>query len=177
MTPPGNIYLCGFMGTGKSTVGRILARQLDWPLVDLDSVIEHKTGQTIASLFEERGEPYFRALETEALLEVARQSGQVVACGGGLVLSEENRQVMSRTGLTVGLLASEQTILDRTGRDSKRPLLEAEDKAARVRKLLIERAPLYEALDITLSTDASSPGQTSQRLVEELRLRGWIADE
>jgi len=177
MAPRGNIYLCGFMGTGKSTIGRILARQLDWPLVDLDSVIEHQTGYSIASLFEERGEPYFRALETETLLEVARQSGQVVACGGGLVLSEENRQVMSRTGLTVGLLASEQTILSRTARDNKRPLLEAEDRAARVRRLLTQRTPLYEALDITLATDTFAPKQTSERLVEELRLRGWIADE
>jgi shikimate kinase len=134
------------MGTGKSAVGPLAARALGYTYVDLDREIEQAAGMSVPQIFAEKGEPAFRALETEALARVSRRARCVVATGGGVVLSEANRRLLARTGHVVCLTASAAAILRRTARTRRRrPLLAdtGSDLTTTVRKLLAERGPYY----------------------------------
>jgi shikimate kinase len=135
------------MGTGKSAVGPLAARALGYTYVDLDREIEQAAGMSVPKIFAEKGEPAFRALESEALERISARNGCVVATGGGVVLSRANRRLMARTGHVVCLTASPAAIVRRTARGRKRrPLLNdpgAGDLTGTVRRLLAERAPYY----------------------------------
>jgi shikimate kinase len=137
------------MGTGKSAVGPLAARALGYTYVDLDREIEQAAGMSVPKIFAEKGEPAFRALESEALERISTRDGCVVATGGGVVLSRANRRLMARTGHVVCLTASPAAIVRRTARGRKRrPLLNGPDAGggdlgATVRRLLAERAPFY----------------------------------
>ncbi len=169
--PRNNLYLCGFMASGKSTVGKLLAETLGWPFVDTDELIENAAGTSIRELFERRGEPYFRKLESRILSQVAQGDKQVIACGGGIILAASNLALMRATGLAIGLLVRPETVLQRVEGDSERPLLNVEARAKRIEQLLAQRQPLYEALDLTLNTDALSPPQVVERLLLALAER------
>lgn len=160
-----NIVLFGFMGTGKSTVGRILAQRLGMKFVDMDTVIEQRTGKSIPEIFAERGEYYFRRLERELVRELAGQEGSVIAAGGGVVLNPDNVADLGRHGLLVCLRARPETILRRVESESHRPLLERGDKAARIRQILEERRPLYDALPWQVDTDNLSPEEVAERVM------------
>ena len=159
-----NVVLFGFMGTGKSAVGRALAHRLNWTFVDMDTVIEEREGRTIADLFARDGEPHFRALEKALAAELARGDHQVISTGGGVVLDPENVLRFRETGLCVCLEADEATILKRVESKTHRPLLEQGDKADRIRALLHERKPLYDQFAVRLDTSA----RPVTRLVDEL---------
>lgn len=144
-TPPKNIVLVGFMGSGKSTVGRELHHRLGYPLVDMDQVIEQRAGKPITAIFAEDGEEKFREMETMLLEELLEPSAarRIISTGGGVVGREANRALLRQLGYVVWLHAPTATILDRTAKNRDRPLLLTEDPVARIEALLAERKPLY----------------------------------
>jgi len=148
-----NIVLLGFMGTGKSAVGRILARRLERGFVDLDARIEADAGCAIPEIFRSEGEAGFRARERRAVQEVSLRSGLVVATGGGVVLDADNVRDLGSTGSLVCLTARPETIMSRVGGDSGRPLLQGGDPLSRIRELLFRRAPNYAGIAVQVATD------------------------
>lgn len=170
------IFLTGFMGTGKSTVGRTLAARLGRPFVDLDAEIERRTGRSIRQIFAEAGEPEFRRLESATLAELA-PTDIVLATGGGAVLTPENRAAMRRNGPVLCLRAGVAEILRRTGRDDSRPLLAGEDRESRVRRLLAERAAAYADADWMIDTDRTPVATIVERIVAWLDVRDSDAVE
>ncbi|MNC34591.1 Shikimate kinase [compost metagenome] len=162
-----NIVLVGFMGTGKTTVGRILAEQLGWVFTDTDAYIEEQAGMAISRMFQEHGEAYFRERETESLRELLQRQGQVVSTGGGAVLREENRRLMLENGLVVAMLAEEAVIVERVKGDTGRPLLQG-DLEERVRTLVEARRHAYDFATVQLHTDRLTPVEAARRIRELL---------
>ncbi len=161
-----NIVLVGFMGTGKTTVGKMIAEKTGMPLLDMDSLIVERAGKSINEIFAEDGEPHFRVLERELVQELAAQEGQIISTGGGIVLNPENIADFEKNGLVVCLLANSETVLDRVRHDSARPLL-AGDKEAKIVELLESRKPLYEAIAHKIDTNGRpSPEPTAQEIID-----------
>ncbi len=152
----GNIYLVGFMGTGKTVVGRELSRKNKLRFVDLDELIELKEGRNIPDIFSKKGESYFRRLEKRVLKEVSRENKFVVSCGGGIVIDEENIRTMRETGLIVCLKATPSVILRRTRGVGCRPLLDVNNPKERIELLLKLRAPYYAKAHKTINTSRLS---------------------
>lgn len=140
-----NIVLCGFMGSGKSVTGKLLAEKLGFNFFDLDHVIEQAEQMTISEIFEKHGEAEFRKMETKAARKLGNLSGAIIACGGGTVLKQENITALKKNGKLFFLEVSPETVLERLAKDTSRPLLRAEDKEARIQNLLTARTPLYHA--------------------------------
>jgi len=162
-----NIVLCGFMGTGKTVVGRCLAREMSMAFVDLDAVIEKDAGLAVRDIFEKFGEPRFRELEKEAIKRIVSGEmgdGNVVATGGGAVVDPSNRELLKKWAPLVCLTASVETILQRTDRGEKRPLLAAVDRAVEVRRLLRQRAFAYRDCDMTLDTTWDSVSDVVRKI-------------
>lgn len=160
-----NIVLAGFMGTGKSTVGGILARRLGFRLVDMDERIEQRAGRRISEIFARDGEAEFRRMESELARELSGGEEQVIAAGGGVVLNPANVELLGRTGVVVCLTASADTILKRVEKSGHRPLLDEGGKAERIRSLLAQRRDLYAALPWQVETDALDPEAVADRVV------------
>ncbi len=170
MKMPGNIFLVGPMGAGKSTIGRQLARELRYEFVDSDREIEERTGVDIPFIFDMEGEAGFRRREARMIDELTRRSGIVLATGGGAVLDPENRRHLASRGTVIYLRTSVDQQLARTARDKKRPLLQTEDPRARLEDLLREREPLYRSLaDIVVETDGRSVRDVVRELVRLLK--------
>ncbi len=147
------IFLVGMMGVGKTTIGRQLAAALGREFVDLDQAIEARCGVRVATIFDIEGEAGFRRRETAALDEYTRRPGLVLATGGGAVLSEANRRMLSERGCVVYLRAGVDELYRRVARDRGRPMLRADDPRQRIVDLLAQREPLYESVaDVTLDT-------------------------
>jgi shikimate kinase len=154
---PENIFLVGMMGAGKSSVGRMLARNLGKEFLDSDQVIEARTGVKIPIIFELEGEAGFRAREAVVIEELSARKGVVLATGGGAILSEQNRQLLRSRGTVVYLRASVNELWNRTRHDRNRPLLQTGDPLARLRELHAQRDPLYrETAHITVDTGSQS---------------------
>jgi len=149
-----NLYLVGFMGTGKSTVGRAVAHKLGFDLLDSDHEIERQRGQTIPEIFASEGEPAFRALEREFIERGHPAERTVVSCGGGLVVQPGMLSLLKNRGVVVCLHASIETILARTSRHQHRPLLLAENPEERIRTLYTAREPVYKQSGTVILTDA-----------------------
>jgi len=149
-----SIALIGFMGTGKTVVGKVLAERLGKEFLEMDALIEQKAGKTIPEIFQREGEEAFRQLEIEAAKQVSQRKNVVIACGGGVVLNKINIDRLKKESLLVYLKASPEVILRRTSSDtSERPLLKTANKASTVNELLRFRKPFYErAADITIDT-------------------------
>lgn len=154
-----NLYLVGFMGTGKSTVGRLVAHRLGFRLLDSDQEIEQQQGRTIAEIFAQEGEPAFRALERTFVETGHPPERAVVACGGGLVVQPGLADELRRRGVVVCLHASLATVLDRTSRHRHRPLLNVEDPAERIRTLYAAREPVYRNAGTVILTDGRPLGE------------------
>jgi len=165
-----NIALVGFMGTGKTDVGRLLAEKLGKDFIELDELIEQRAGKAIPEIFQQDGEIAFRELEIEATREAAAKKNAVIACGGGVVLNQINVDRLREHGVIVYLTASPEAILQRTSSDTdERPLLVAEDKASKVEKLLNFRRPFYErAADITVNTSELDVAGVAGQIISEL---------
>ncbi len=161
-----NIYLVGFMGTGKTSVGRELAKKKNWQFVDLDNLIELRQKRAIADIFANNGEPYFRRIEKETLKDVAKEKKFVVACGGGIVIDSENIETMKETGAIICLTASPEIILGRISGYSHRPLLNVRDPKKQIEFLLKLRSPYYAKADKTIDTSKLSIKQVIQKLTK-----------
>ncbi|TVY06755.1 shikimate kinase [Paenibacillus cremeus] len=161
-----NLVLVGLMGTGKSSVGQALAEKLKWRFVDTDAAIEAGEGTSISSIFAERGEPAFRAIESKTIESAMRGVDQVVATGGGAVLAEQNRSWMKEGGLVVALTASADTIIERVSKDTNRPLVQG-NVAERVHKIMAERKHAYDFADLMIDTT----GLPVQAIVEQIEAR------
>ncbi len=157
------MVLVGFMGAGKSAVGRRLARRLGYRFEDLDRRIEKRTGQKVAAFFQERGEAAFRALEQEEALAVSGLTGVVVATGAGAFVQPAMRALLQQGALTVWLQCSLEAALLRIRPDGRRPLA---GKSEIMRALLAEREPSYRQADVTVDTSRRTPREVVDRIVE-----------
>ncbi len=165
-----NIALIGFMGTGKTAVGRVLAEKLDKKLVEMDSLIELKAGKSIAQIFKEDGEIAFRQLEIEVTREIAGDKNQIIACGGGVVLNKINIDRLREGAVVVYLIASPEVILHRVSADnSVRPLLKKGNKATAIKELIAFRQPFYErAADIKIDTSRLSVEDVAGQIIASI---------
>ncbi|MCE5229594.1 3-dehydroquinate synthase [bacterium] len=161
-----NIILTGFMGTGKSTVGRRLAQLLGWRCVDTDAMIEQQAGKTISKIFEEDGEPAFREIESRIARNLESLEHYVIATGGGLVLRAENLAALERAGKVVLLEASAETIHERTKRHAHRPLLRGADPLGNIRRLLEQRREAYGRIRLRVPTDKLTHEQVVQNIID-----------
>ncbi len=160
-----NLVLTGFMGTGKSTVGRLVAARLSRPFTDMDAEIERRAGQSIPAIFATQGEAAFRQMERALCLELAAQRGLVIATGGGALLDPTSRQAMLQSGLVICLTATPEALLKRLSADQDRPLLQAPDPAVRLRELLDARAEAYATLPHHVDTSALSVQETVEAVL------------
>ncbi|MBW4083625.1 shikimate kinase [Paenibacillus sp. S150] len=163
-----NIILVGMMATGKSTVGALLAEELGYELVDLDHVIIQNQGRSIAELFAEGGEAYFRKIESAVLKEMLEGEGRIISTGGGAVLAPGNAEMMLQRGLVVALTATEEEILARVSGDLNRPLL-AGNAQKRVRTILEQRRDAYRFAHCTVDTTKLSAAEVSQHILTHYR--------
>ena len=173
---PENIALIGFMGSGKSTIGRLLAQRLDWRFTDTDQLVEKVTGCSIPAFFATEGERAFRDKETTVVLGVTMGERQVIATGGGVVLREENVAALRSGTLVIYLTAHPETIAERVSRrPGARPLLaEGEETLPRILRMLAERGPLYQrASHLLVDTSDRAPeslvGEIMRRYQKEIR--------
>jgi len=156
------VVLVGFMGSGKSAVGRVLARRLGYRFEDMDRRIEERSGRTIAEIFRDEGEEAFRRLEHLEALAVARLNDRVVAAGGGAFAQPETRAILQAGALTVWLRCDLERILSRVPADGSRPLAGNRDI---MRALLAQREPSYRMADVVVDASAGSPREVAERIV------------
>ena len=168
MTPtsePPNIVLAGFMGVGKTAVGREIARRLQRPFFDLDDVIVAEAGMSIPEIFAQHGEAHFRLLEKVALRKLAAQRGLMIATGGGALIDPDNRELMARTSLLVCLSASVSAIEDRIGANAERPLLAAADHRQRIVELMNQRAAAYAEIPYRIDTTGKTVAEVASEVI------------
>ncbi len=173
-----NIFLVGLMGSGKTTIGRALAKRLNKRFVDADHEIEARTGASIPLIFEIEGEASFRQREADVIRDLTAQQGIVLATGGGAVLNEASRQWLKERGIVVYLRASVSSILQRTSHDRNRPLLQTADPKARIEELSVQRAPLYEEVaHIIVETGRPNVQSVVQNILAQLEKNSAADDE
>ena len=169
---PENIYLIGFMGAGKSTIGKRLARKMDWKFVDTDFYIQKLAGMNILDIFFEKGEKVFRRMESAVVRKVSVGKRQVIALGGGAFLSDRNRKRIRRSGISIYLKAKISTLEGRLKKvRKKRPLLRT---GASVRALMRVRRMYYEKADLKIQTDGQAPSQSTSEIVKKLMRTGKV---
>lgn len=165
-----NVFLVGPMGAGKSTIGRLLAQELNSTFIDSDKVIEERSGADIPWIFDVEGEVGFREREMAAISELTQLDNCVLATGGGVVLRPENRECLQSRGVVVYLQTSIEQQLERTARDRNRPLLQTSNPEEVLRKLLEQRDPLYKSCaDIIIRTDKRHPRAVIQEILRQLK--------
>lgn len=165
-----NIILTGFMGTGKTTVGKILAQRLGYRFMDTDSMIEKRTGMTVSDMFDHHGEQFFRDQEKQLVKEIAEQQGWVIATGGGLVMQSPNVETLNRCGWILCLTASPDEILDRISRQgNQRPLLNTSSPRNEITRLLEMRNPVYNQFP-QFTTSGKTPDMIAEQILKEFRV-------
>ena len=167
--PIRNIALAGFMGVGKSSVGRLVAAELQFEFVDTDEVIESRTGAKVSEIFAHHGEAAFRKFEGELVAEMTAWSGRVISTGGGLILNPENLASLKTHALVVCLWATPDTIFQRTKHQTHRPLLQAPDPLANIRALLAAREAAYKQSDVLVNTEQRSLKEIAQHVLHNFR--------
>jgi len=165
-----NIALIGFMGTGKTTVGRIVADQLKFELLDTDVLIEQRNGKKITEIFAQNGEPAFRALEAQLIQELTTRTKTVISTGGGLPTNLANLQSLKTHSLVVCLWATPEGIYERVREQSHRPLLNDPDPLGKIRTLLATREKFYKQADVLLNSDLRSAREVAQQVIVQFRL-------
>ena len=168
-----NIFLIGYMGTGKSTVAAHMAKQFGLEVLEMDQMIVEREGMSISDIFAKQGESYFRDVETNLLIEIQSQENKVVSCGGGVVLREQNVEEMRKGGKIVLLSAKAETILERVKDDDSRPLLQGNKNIEFINDMLEKRRPKYEsAADIIIETDAKQVADICSEIFEQIEREG-----
>jgi shikimate kinase len=169
-----SVFLVGPMGSGKTAVGRQLARRLGYRFIDSDAEIEARTGVDIPFIFEKEGEEGFRARERDVIDELSQRPGIVLGTGGGAILAEENRQCLAARGVVVYLETSVAQQVVRTSRSRVRPLLHTDDPRGKLESLMALREPLYRSLAaITVRTDGRKVGAVADEIADRLRQLGF----
>lgn len=164
-----NIFLIGFMGCGKSTIARHLAKQLDVSQVEMDELIETEQNMTITEIFEKYGEEHFRDIETGLISRLQAKNGVVVSCGGGAVLREKNREMMKQSGCIVWLTAKPETILARVKNSTNRPVLNGHMNVEYIKELMEKRRACYEdAADFVIATDGRDVADICEEILSKL---------
>lgn len=172
---PQSIFLIGLPGSGKSTVGRLVARETGRNFIDSDREIELRSGVSIATIFELEGEAGFRKRESQVLDELTQRADVVLATGGGAVLAEANRTHLRSRGLVIYLEVSTDELVRRTSGDTSRPLLQADDPRTRVVELMQLRQPLYEATaHVSFHSGAANPRRLVKRVIEHPLVRSAL---
>jgi shikimate kinase len=168
-----NVFLIGFMGSGKSTIASCLVKNYGMDMIDMDQLIVEREGMSISDIFAQKGELYFRDVETNLLIEIQGEQNKVVSCGGGVVLREENVQVMKKCGQVVLLNAKPETILERVKDDDNRPLLRGNKNVQFIRDMMEKRQPKYEAAaDLVIHTDGKSADMICKEIIEKVEKTG-----
>jgi shikimate kinase len=157
------------MGTGKTAVGKELAKSLKFKFVDIDDLIVRKEKRAINDIFNQSGEPYFRKVEKERLKEITSQKNQVVSCGGGIVIDQDNIALMKQAGRLISLTARPEVIFERTKKGVHRPLLNVADPLNRITELLRARKPYYERADASIDTSDLSVRQVAENILELIK--------
>ena len=166
-----NLVLTGFMGTGKTSLGKLLAEKLGRAFVDIDQKIEQNTGLTIPQIFEQHGEKYFRELEKKVVAEISQRQGLVIATGGGTVKDEENLRLLKNSGVIICLTTEPEEIFRRTERRGERPMLDGdEDRLQTIKNLLAQRQKFYAQADYTIDTTDWSPLQIMNDICKRFKL-------
>jgi shikimate kinase len=168
------VVLIGFMGTGKSSVGKKLAAQLQYEFIDTDQLIEVRQGRSITAIFQTEGEAGFRRMEAELTLELGARDRVVIATGGGFPLNSGNIEVLRHGGVIVLLNATPEAIYQRVKNEHHRPLLKDVDPQARIAGLLATRAAVYRNADITIDTTGKNSSEIAMEIREELSRRGYV---
>lgn len=161
-----SIILIGYMGCGKSTIGKRLSYARRTPFLDTDKLIERRVNMTISELFEKEGEEYFRDLETACIKDLLKENGEyIIAVGGGLALREENRKLLKQLGTVVYLQAKWETIYERVKKDTTRPLLQGANPQEKIQSMMAKRAPIYQsAADVIIDVD----GKSFEEIINEI---------
>ena len=165
-----NLALIGFMGTGKSSVGRMVADALHFTFLDTDHVIESRAGKSISLIFEQEGESAFRALECGVVEELTGRTRTVIATGGGLPLNDANLASLKTHALVVCLWASAEKIYERVRGQTHRPLLKEKDPMATIQRLLLERGPKYRQADVLLNTELRPLREVAGQVIHQFRM-------
>jgi shikimate kinase len=165
-----NLSLIGFMGTGKSTVGRAIAAALRFTFLDTDDVIEARAGASISEIFKQHGEPVFRDWEKRILKEIEKRSRTVISTGGGMPAGEGNLASLKSHSLVVCLWASPEKIYSRVKSQTHRPLLQDPNPLEKIQHLLAARGPYYKQADVLLNTEFRSLREVSQQIIHHFRM-------
>ncbi|MEN9576819.1 MAG: Shikimate kinase [Verrucomicrobiota bacterium] len=164
-----NVALAGFMGVGKSSVGRLVAAELQFEFVDTDEVIESRTGAKVSEIFVHHGEAAFRQFESELVAEMAAWDQRVISTGGGLIVNPENLARLKTHSLVVCLWATPETIYQRTKHQTHRPLLQTPNPLANIRALLAAREAAYKQSDVLVNTEQRSLKEIAQHVLHNFR--------
>ena len=165
-----SVYLIGFMGTGKSTVGHLLAKELNRTFIDTDELIVEKAGMEITEIFKKQGEDYFRALEEVILKQIISRDDLVVSTGGGFIVNSGNIEIMHNSGILITLIAAPEIIYERVKDYNDRPLLDVDNPIEEIKTLLFSRASYYIKSDYIVDTSSITPKETVQEII------GYISD-
>ncbi len=165
-----NLALIGFMGAGKTSVGRLAAEQLHFDYLDTDEMIQSRTGRSITDIFKTDGEPAFRALERQIVGELTAHTRAVISTGGGLPVNPDNLASLKTHALVVCLWASPEKIWERVKNQTHRPLLHDPDPQKKIRDLLAAREPFYKQADVLVNTDIRAVREVAQQVVHQFRL-------
>lgn len=170
-----NIILTGFMGTGKSVVGKRLARQLKRRFIDTDTLIEQEAGISIAQIFETEGEPAFRKRERQAITRSCQEDDIVIATGGGAIMDAENVRMLKESGLVICLTARPEVILQRLHTTSSRPLLQEPKPLEKIQNLIADRADAYAQADLSIDTSCLGPDAVVEAALTALSEKSYAA--
>ncbi len=163
-----NIVLIGFMGSGKTSIGKRLSLRMKWEFIDMDDFIEKREGMSVSKIFAEKGEDYFRNIERELCLRFSEPKCKIIATGGGVIKNEKNMRNLKLGGVIVYLSSTPETIAYNLRNDDSRPLLKCEDKLGRIRELLGQREPVYKKYaDITIDVSELNMEDTLNKITEE----------
>jgi shikimate kinase len=163
------VIITGFMGTGKTTIGKKVAESLSWQFFDMDSIIEEQEKMTVPHIFGKNGEEYFRNRESEVLSNLCQASHAVIATGGGTLLAESNRELALKNGIVFCLTASIDTLHQRLENSNHRPLLQENDLKDRILELWQARETIYQSLPNQIDTSSLSPDQVARKILQEFQ--------
>ena len=168
-----NIFLIGYMGTGKSSVAKFLSNKWGWNVLEMDEMLVQQEGMSISDIFKTYGEEYFRDAESNLIQEICMQEDKVVSCGGGVVLRSQNVEMMKQGGTIVLLTASPETILERVKDDTTRPLLQGNMTIAFLSEMMEKRREKYEkAADVMVQTDGKQIAEICKEIIEKIKVMG-----